>query len=132
MAKTAAHSHYLLSVDAGETCAHLYLIVPKTMLVEDEDYLRLAFETNFTLADALLSAGYAGPPPPSPTVSRLERESQDAVEATLRGHLAHGEQIGEQIDEFKAGKRPMLKVALVSSADNPCCAALMALHHTRQ
>jgi hypothetical protein len=84
MAKTAAHSHYLLSVDAGETCAHLYLIVPKTMLVEDEDYERLAFEANFALANALLSAGYHGPIPPSPTVSKLKCESQDEVEAILR------------------------------------------------
>jgi hypothetical protein len=37
---------------------------------------------------------------------------------------------GERIDEFKAGKRSMLKVALALSADNPCCAALMALHRT--
>jgi hypothetical protein len=126
MAKTAAHSHYLLSVDAGETCAHLYLIVPKTMLVEDENYERLAFEANFALANALLSAGYHGPIPPSPTVSKLKCESQDEVEAILREHLAYG----ERIDEFKAGKRSMLEVALALSADNPCCAALMALHRT--
>jgi hypothetical protein len=119
--------HYLVSVDAGEICAHLYMIFPKTML-GDEHYERFAVETNQTLAMALLEAGHDGPTPPSPTIRKLARKSQDEVEALLREHLA----CGDRIDEFKAGKQPMLRVALAASADNPCCAALMALHRTLQ
>jgi hypothetical protein len=119
-----AHSHYLLSVAAGEICAHLYLIAPRTMFQEGP-HERLADETTSTLAIALPHAGFDGPQPPPPMVQWLDCEHQGKAEAILREHEPV---FGERIDDFKAGKLPVLKAVLVAYVDDPCSVALMALH----
>jgi hypothetical protein len=110
---------HLITYSTAEACLHLYMVVSE----EEAESDRLAAEIKQQVRESFRWLGCEGSIRICVTISSLEDGRQ--VEAILRRCAPH---FGKSIDDFRAGRKAVLKLKQFTTASEPDNIALMAIH----